>query len=97
MKKLLQKLLRIKPTKKTPSPKVTYKVMLRDYFEGEWADLGKEDYTFEEKGEALKRRDELNLREFKTVTPSYDHYGVVEMTGKEMGKEIECPATFRSQ
>ena len=95
MKNLLHKIF--KRTKKTkPRPvKITYKVMLRDYFENEWADCGTEGYVFDIKEDAIKRRDELNLREFKTTTPSFDHYCVVEMTSKHKGQEIDCPATFK--
>ena len=53
--------------------------------------LSREGLTEEE---AIKRRDELNLKEFGTTTPSYDHYGVMEMSTKHRGHEIKCPATF---
>lgn len=74
---------------------ITYKVMLIDYFEGEWITLGKEGYDFDDKNLAIQKRDEWNLREFKTTTPPYDHYGVIEMKNSVRGHEIDCPATFK--
>ena len=76
-------------------PKITYKVMLRDYFENEWIDCGDTGYVFEEKDKAIEKRDKCNLREFKTTTPPYDHYCVVEMKNGVHGDEIDCPATFK--
>lgn len=77
-------------------PKITYKVFLRDYFENEWIDCGDEGYVFTDKNLAIQKRDKCNQREFKTTTPPYDHYGVIEMKNGARGHEIDCPATFKS-
>lgn len=84
------------PSKETQPLKIIYKVMLIDYFESEWIDLGKE-YDFENKDLAIQKRDKCNLREFKSITPSYDHYGVIEMKNGVRDHEIDCPATFKSE
>ncbi len=84
----------LEPTKETTPKAKRYKVMLQDYFDKEWIDCGDESYWFDTEEEAIKRRDELNLKEFGTTTPSYDHYGVMEMSTKHRGHEIKCPATF---
>lgn len=77
-------------------PKITYKVFLRDYFENEWVDLGDVGYVFDDKESAIQKRDKCNQREFKTTTPPYDHYCVIEMTNGVRGKETDCPVAFKS-
>lgn len=67
-----------------------YRVMLYNFLEGDWIDLG-EGFDFDSKKDALAKRDELNSR-FGSEFPSFDHYGVIEMDATGFrGREIECP------
>jgi hypothetical protein len=80
----------IKPTGKKKPKQKPFKVMLYDSFERIWIDLGK-GHDFVSQTRAFSKRDELNKKEFKTLTPSRDHYGVMRMnkTGTK-GSEISC-------
>jgi hypothetical protein len=85
----------VKRTEETLPSNITYKVMLIDYFEGDWITIEGEEYAFADKNLAIQSRDERNLIEFKTTTPRHDHYCVIEIINGQPGHEVDCPATFK--